>query len=128
VLAAADAYQAMREPRPYRDARSAEDAARELRADVRAGRLDDAAVDAVLRAAGHRVGRRRDGPAGLTPREVEVLGLLARGMSNKQIAERLVITPKTAANHVEHIYTKIGASNRAAAGLFATQHGLLPEL
>jgi HD-GYP domain-containing protein (c-di-GMP phosphodiesterase class II) len=128
ILAAADAYQAMREPRPYRDARSAEDAARELRADVRAGRLDDAAVDAVLRAAGHRVGRRRDGPAGLTPREVEVLGLLARGMSNKQIAERLVITPKTAANHVEHIYTKIGASNRAAAGLFATQHGLLPEL
>jgi DNA-binding NarL/FixJ family response regulator len=50
-----------------------------------------------------------------------------RGMSNKQIAERLVITPKTAGNHVEHIYAKIDASNRAAAALFAVQHGLLPE-
>jgi HD-GYP domain-containing protein (c-di-GMP phosphodiesterase class II) len=127
ILAAADAYQAMREPRPYREPRSDEEAARELRADVRAGRLDDAAVDAVLRAAGHRVGRRRDGPAGLTAREVEVLGLLARGLSSKQIAARLVISPKTAANHVEHIYTKIGASNRAAASLFAMQHGLLHE-
>lgn len=56
-----------------------------------------------------------------------MLILLARGMSNKQIAERLVITPKTAGNHVEHIYAKIDASNRAAAALFAVQHGLLPE-
>jgi HD-GYP domain-containing protein (c-di-GMP phosphodiesterase class II) len=127
ILAAADAYQAMREPRPYRDARTADDAARELRSDVRAGRLDGPAVDAVLRAAGHRVGRRRDGPAGLTAREVEVLCLLARGMSNKQIAAELVITPKTAGNHVEHIYTKIGATGRAGASLFAMQHGLLPE-
>ncbi|HEX4530667.1 MAG TPA: HD domain-containing phosphohydrolase [Acidimicrobiia bacterium] len=127
ILAAADAYQAMREPRPYRDARTAEDAAGELRGDVRAGRLDATVVDAVLRAAGHRVGRRRDGPAGLTAREVEVLRLLARGMSNKQIAAELVITPKTAGNHVEHIYTKIGATSRAAASLFAMQHGLLPD-
>ena len=91
------------------------------------GRLDADAVDAVLAAAGHRRPRRREGPAGLTAREVEVLRLLARGLSNKQIAERLVISPKTAGNHVEHIYTKIGASNRAMAGLFAVQHGLLPE-
>jgi HD-GYP domain-containing protein (c-di-GMP phosphodiesterase class II) len=127
ILAAADAYQSMREPRPYRDARTADDAARELHDEVRAGRLDAAAVDGVLRAAGHRVGRRRDGPAGLTAREVEVLRLLARGMSNKQIATQLVITPKTAANHVEHIYTKIGASSRTTASLFAMQHGLLPD-
>ena len=52
---------------------------------------------------------------------------LARGLSNKEIAERLVITPKTASNHIEHIYTKIGVSNRAGAALFATKHGLLPE-
>jgi DNA-binding NarL/FixJ family response regulator len=58
---------------------------------------------------------------------VEVLRLLARGLSNKQIAERLVISPKTVGNHAEHIYTKTGASTRAAAGLFAMQHGLLPE-
>jgi DNA-binding NarL/FixJ family response regulator len=81
----------------------------------------------VLGAAGHRVPRRREGPAGLTPREVEVLRLLARGLSNKEIAERLVISPKTVGNHAEHIYSKINASTRAAAGLFAMQHGLLPE-
>ena len=81
----------------------------------------------MLGAAGHRVPRRREGPAGLTPREVEVLRLLARGLSNKEIAERLVISPKTVANHAEHIYAKIDASTRAAAGLFAMQHGLLPE-
>ena len=94
---------------------------------MQAGRLDADAVEAVLGAAGHRVARRREGPAGLTAREVEVLRLLARGLSNKEIAARLVISPKTVGNHVEHIYTKIDASSRAAAGLFAMQHGLLPE-
>ena len=127
LLGAADAYQAMREPRPHRPALEAERAAAELRAHVRTGRLDADAVNAVLGAAGHRVPRRREGPAGLTPREVEVLRLLARGFSNKEIAARLVISPKTARNHVEHIYAKIHASNRAAAGLFAMQHGLLPD-
>jgi DNA-binding CsgD family transcriptional regulator len=66
-------------------------------------------------------------PAGLTPREVEILGLLARGLSNKEIAARLVVSPKTVGKHVEHIYIKIDTSTRAAAGLFATQHGLLAE-
>ena len=56
-----------------------------------------------------------------------MLQLLARGLSNKEIAERLVISPKTVANHVEHIYAKIDASTRATASLFAMQHGLLPE-
>ena len=127
ILGAADAYQAMREPRRHRPARSDDEAAAELRADVKAGRRDGESVEAVLGAAGHRVPRRHGGPAGLTQREVEVLRLLARGLSNKQIAERLVISPKTVGNHAEHIYTKTGASTRAAAGLFAMQHGLLPE-
>jgi HD-GYP domain-containing protein (c-di-GMP phosphodiesterase class II) len=127
ILAAADAYQAMREPRPYRPARAPDAAAAELRADVRAGRLDAEAVEAVLAAAGHRVPRRREGPEGLTPREIEVLRLLARGLANKEIAARLVIAPKTVGNHVEHIYAKIGASTRAQASLFAMQHGLLAE-
>jgi HD-GYP domain-containing protein (c-di-GMP phosphodiesterase class II) len=127
ILGAADAYQAMREPRPHRAALTAEEAAAQLRADVKAGRLDADAVEAVLGAAGHRVPRRREGPAGLTQREVEVLRLLARGLSNKEIAKTLVISPKTVGNHVEHIYAKIGASSRAAASLFAMQHGLLPE-
>ena len=127
VLGAADAYQSMREPRPHRPARPAGEAAAKMQAAVRAGRLDGAAVDAVLEAAGHRLPRRREAPSGLTAREIEVLILLARGMSNKQIAERLVITPKTAGNHVQHIYAKIDSSNRAAAAMFAVQHGLLPE-
>ena len=127
ILAVADAYQAMREPRPHRAARTAEEAAAELLAEVKAGRYDADAVAAVLGAAGHRVARRREGPAGLTPREVEVLRLLARGLSNKEIAARLVISPKTVSNHAEHIYAKINAPTRTAASLFAMQHGLLPE-
>jgi HD-GYP domain-containing protein (c-di-GMP phosphodiesterase class II) len=127
LLSAADAYQAMREPRPQRPALGAEEAAAELRAEVKAGRLDADAAEAVLGAAGHPVPRRREGPAGLTPREVEVLRLVARGLSNKEIATRLVVSPKTVGKHVEHIYAKIDASNRAAAGLFAMQHGVLPE-
>jgi HD-GYP domain-containing protein (c-di-GMP phosphodiesterase class II) len=126
VLAAADVYTSMREPRPHRPARPAGEAVAEMHAEVRAGRLDGAAADAVLEAAGHRQPRRRQAIASLTAREVEVLILLARGMSNKQIAEQLVVTPKTAGNHVEHIYAKIGASSRTAAAMFAVQHGLLP--
>jgi HD-GYP domain-containing protein (c-di-GMP phosphodiesterase class II) len=123
VLEAANAYQAMREPRPHREALSADRAASELRS----GGFDRDAVEAVLAAAGHRVARRREGPAGLTPREVEVLRLLARGLSNKEIAQRLSISPKTVGNHAEHIYAKIDAQSRAAAAFFAMQQGLLPE-
>jgi DNA-binding NarL/FixJ family response regulator len=117
----------MREPRPHRAERAPEQAAALLRAEARAGRLDPGVVEAVLGASGHRVTRRREGPAGLTAREVDVLRLLARGLSNKEIAQRLFITPKTAGNHIEHIYAKIGASTRATASLFALRHGLLPE-
>jgi len=125
VLAAVDAYQSMREVRPYRPAFSDDKAAAELRGDVRAGKLDSDAVDAVLAAAGHDVARRRDWPAGLTTREIDVLRLLARGLSSKEIATQLVISPKTARNHVEHIYAKIDTSSRVGASLFATEHGLL---
>jgi HD-GYP domain-containing protein (c-di-GMP phosphodiesterase class II) len=123
VLAAANAYQAMREPRPQREALAPAHAAEELRR----GPFDPEAVEAVLAAAGHRVARRREGPAGLTPREVEVLRLLARGLSNKEIAQRLSISPKTVSNHAEHIYAKIDAQSRSAAAFFAMQQGLLPE-
>jgi HD-GYP domain-containing protein (c-di-GMP phosphodiesterase class II) len=127
ILGAADAYQAMREPRPYRGALSGVDAAAELRAEAVAGRLSGDVVEAVLSAAGHPSLRRRDRPANLTDREVDVLRLVARGLSSRQIADRLVISPKTARNHIEHIYAKIGASSRATASLFAMRNGLLPD-
>ena len=128
LLAAAHLYQSLREPRPQRDPLTGTAAAAHLRAEARAGRLDGPAVEAVLSAAGHRRHRRVAGLAGLTPREVDVLALLARGHTNKEVADKLVISRKTVANHVEHIYTKIGVSNRTAAALFATKHGLLaPE-
>ncbi len=117
----------MRERRPHRPAHLPDEAARLLRNEVRSGRLDGDAVEAVLDAAGHRVRRRREGPAGLTAREVEVLRLVAQGHSTKQIAAALAMSPKTAGNHIEHIYTKIDATNRVTASLFALQHGLLPE-
>jgi HD-GYP domain-containing protein (c-di-GMP phosphodiesterase class II) len=125
LLAAADSYHAMSEPRPYREALPPDQIATELSAGVRAGRLDGDAVTAVLAAAGRRTTRRRAWPGGLTSREVEVLALLARGHSNRQIAHQLVITPKTAANHIAHVYTKIDVSSRAAATLFASRHGLV---
>ena len=125
LLAAADVYHAMTEPRAHRPARPESEAAGELRLEARAGRLDGDAVNSVLKAAGHRVTARREWPAGLTAREVEVLGLLARGYSSREIAERLVLTPKTVSNHIEHIYLKIDVSSRASATHFAMQHGLV---
>ena len=127
VLAAADVYHAMTAARPHRPALTAAEAAVALRAQVASSRLDGAAVDAVLRAAGHRVRRRREWPAGLTPREVEIVRLLARGLTARAIADRLGISPKTAGSHIEHIYLKTGASNRAQLSLFAMKYGLMSE-
>jgi HD-GYP domain-containing protein (c-di-GMP phosphodiesterase class II) len=125
LLAAADVYHAMTEPRPYRSALEADRASADLRAEAKAGRLDGEAVNAVLAAAGHRAPARREWPGGLTAREVEELALLARGHSNRQNAQRLTVAPKTVSNHVEHIYSKIAVSSRATATLYATQHGLV---
>ncbi len=127
VLAAADFYHSRTEPRPHRPASTPAEAAAQLRAEARAGRIDGDAGAAVLSAAGHRATRRPARAAGLTSREVEVLRLLARGLSNKEIAERLVISRKTASHHVEHIYAKTGTSNRALASLFAAKHGLIGD-
>lgn len=65
------------------------------------------------------------GPDGLTDREVEVLRLLAAGLSNRAIGERLYISTNTAANHVRSILTKTGAANRTQAAMYAADHQLL---
>jgi HD-GYP domain-containing protein (c-di-GMP phosphodiesterase class II) len=125
VIAAADCYQAMTSDRPHRAAMSSDEAAAELRAMASAGTLDGEAVERVLAAGGHRRAARPAQPAGLTAREVEVLRLVALGLTTRAIADRLVISAKTADHHVQHIYTKIGVSTRGAAALFAIEHGLL---
>jgi len=125
ILAAADCYQAMTSTRPHREPHSPDAAAAELRSLALAGELCGEAVERVLAAAGHRRAARAALPAGLTGREVEVLGLLALGLTTRAIADRLVISPKTADHHVQHIYGKIGVSTRGAAALFAAEHGLL---
>lgn len=126
ILAAADVYQAMTEPRPHRPALAPDAAAAQLRREVRGGRLDGDAVEGVLAAAGHSTrSAQRTLVAGLSAREVEVLRLIARGHSTRQIAARLTIAPKTADNHIQHIYNKIGVSTRAGAALFAVENDLL---
>ena len=124
LLAAADAYHAMTEPRPHRDALTPGRAADALAGEVRDGRLDADAAGAVIEAAGQHVPR-LERPAGLTEREAEVLGLLARGLQTKQIARTLGIAVKTADRHIQNAYGKAGVSTRAAATLFAMEHGLV---
>jgi DNA-binding NarL/FixJ family response regulator len=118
----------LRQPRSYRPARSPDEAARALRDAARAGHVDADATEAVLAAAGHAARKRRSLPAGLTAREVEVLRLAALGRSNREISRALLITEKTTAHHIQHVYDKIGVSTRGAAALFAVQHGLLPDV
>ncbi len=125
LLACADAYVAMTSARPHRPAMAAAAAAAELRADARAGGLCREATEAVLEAAGHRRERREAAPCGLTAREVEVLGLLARGLTNKQIAAELVVSARTVGHHVAHVYDKIDRRTRAGAAMFALEHRLI---
>ena len=125
VLAAADAYRSLVEGRPHRPSVPTVRAANQLRADVRAGRLDADAVGAVLESAGHRAGTLRGRDGDLTSRQVEVLRLLAAGLSNRQIALRLGISSRTAEHHVQDCYVRIGVSTRAGAALYAMEHGLL---
>jgi DNA-binding NarL/FixJ family response regulator len=125
VLAAADVLAALTARRAHRDALDAEAAAAALTGEAAAGRLDGDAVAGVLAAAGRPVRRRRPRPAGLTDRQLQVLRLVAQGLSNREIARRLVVSPRTAERHVQDIYARIGVSSRAGAALYGMQHDLL---
>ena len=129
ILAAAEAYQTAREDRPHRPALSAEAAAARLRTLVHAGKLCADGAGAVLTAAGQASRRAQapSAPAGLTARELEVLGLIAAGHTAKETARLLAIAPKTADNHIQNLYSKIGVSTRAGAALFALERGLVHQ-
>jgi HD-GYP domain-containing protein (c-di-GMP phosphodiesterase class II) len=124
LLAAADAYHAMTEPRPHRSALPPERAAEALAEEASAGRLDPDAVKAVVEAAGYTPPR-LERPAGLTEREAEVVAMLARGLQTKEVARALGISAKTADRHIQNAYRKLGVSSRAAATVFAMEHGLV---
>jgi len=126
VLAAAEVYATVREERPQRPALDGEAAASMVRTWIREGRFCQDAAEAVLTVAG-QPSRRNITPrlAGMTPREIEVLRLIARGGTLKDAAETLGISPKTADNHIQSIYSKIGVTTRAGAALFAVENGLL---
>jgi HD-GYP domain-containing protein (c-di-GMP phosphodiesterase class II) len=129
VLAVADMYQAMRETRPHRRAISREEIATTLEAEADKGRLDRSAVRAVLAAAGQRIERgrvRRSAyPGGLTDREVEVLRLVARGLTDKQVGAKLEISARMVGSHLAGAYEKIGVTTRAGAAMFAMRNGIV---
>jgi HD-GYP domain-containing protein (c-di-GMP phosphodiesterase class II) len=126
ILATVNTFCAWTELRPHRSTRSIELAAEDLKREARAGRFDGEVVNAVLMAAGQRAPSvKKEVVAGLSEREVEVLRLLARGHTMKQIAAELTISFKTVDRHIQNIYTKINVSTRAAATLFAMENNLL---
>ncbi len=128
VLAAADCYSTMLEQRPHRPA---------ARPQGRSSRPARLGPRGQARRRGGRSGppRRRPPGAGTArppgradqSRRSRCSGCSTLGLSNRAIAERLTISHKTAGSHIEHIYAKTGANNRATAGLFAMQHGLMSD-
>lgn len=126
LLAAADAYRSTLETSPGGPSLAADAARGHLRGAARTGTLDADAVAAVLEAAGHPPDRMVR-PSGLTRREEQTLALLAQGCATKQIGRVLGVTPKTADHYVQQVYAKIGVSTRAAAAVYAMQHGLATD-
>jgi HD-GYP domain-containing protein (c-di-GMP phosphodiesterase class II)/DNA-binding CsgD family transcriptional regulator len=125
ILAAADVFAALTEPRPHRQAHARDRAAALLVDEGRAGRLDARAVAAVVEGAG-LPRPRAELPAGLTEREVEVLRLAARGLGNREIGELLGISGRTVGHHLAHVYDRTGRRTRAGVAVFAMEHGLVP--
>jgi HD-GYP domain-containing protein (c-di-GMP phosphodiesterase class II) len=130
VLAATEVYVGMTTERADRPAFSAENVAAELSRLASSGVLEPRAIRAVLVAAGHGepaapTVRRAKHAGGLSRREVDVLRLAAKGLTTREIGERLFISAKTADHHIQHVYVKIGVSTRAAAALWAMQNAVV---
>ena len=121
VLAAADIYQALVSDRPHRPAHPPAQAARTLVAEPGPGPPSGRGGPGGRRPPPDQAGRL----PGLTGREVEVLRLLVRGRSERQIAAELFIAASTVHTHITHLYDKAGVSTRASAAVFAMEHGLI---
>lgn len=130
VIAVADRFDELSHAAPDHPALEPELTIERLRDDARGGLWPQA-----VQALAHELGagatapaasrRTSHQPAGLTDREVEILRMLARGMSRRDVAQALVVSEHTVRHHLEHIYTKIGVGTRVAATLFAVEHDLL---
>jgi DNA-binding NarL/FixJ family response regulator len=105
------------------EAREYAERASEILARWRGWRVEE--LDAVRRRLG--LGGELTGPGSLTPREREVVGLLAAGLTNSQLADRLYISPRTAAVHVSNILAKLGMSSRTEVATWAVREGLTPH-
>lgn len=128
ILAVADRFDAITHDTPEGPALTTDEAVASLRSE--AGTAFAAEIVEALAAVFDTTGVARQRPpatavGGLTPREVQVLRLIATGQNRKQVATALVVSEGTVRSHLEHIYSKIGVSNRAGATLFAMEHGLL---
>lgn len=129
VLAAADAYRSMREARPHRVPFTREETALRMRAEARAGRLDDRAAEAVLAAAAApstaSSAQPVNGAASLSSDELAVLRLLVRGMRPREIARELMVAQRKVERRVRSVYAKTNTSGRATASLYAMSHDLV---
>jgi HD-GYP domain-containing protein (c-di-GMP phosphodiesterase class II) len=125
LLAAADVFHALTEERPHRPAKTLDEATKVLRDMTQAGALCPDAVAAVLAARGQADRPTPKHSSGLTERELEVLRLVARGKTNKEVAVALDISTKTAGRHLENIFQKIAVTTRAGATMWAMQKGIV---
>jgi len=129
IIAVADAFDELTHETPDHAASDLESALESLRGEAGLGLWPDAvrALAQELGASVPAVPRRKSAtqPAGLTEREIEILRMLARGLSRRQIAQAAVLSEHTVRHHLEHIYSKIGVGTRVAAALFAAEHELI---
>ncbi|MDX6235178.1 MAG: hypothetical protein QOH68_4345 [Nocardioidaceae bacterium] len=124
LLAAADTWRTLGEDRPHRGALAPDEAARVISGLP----LDRDAVRAVLDAADAPRASFPPLPVNLTERELQVLRLLSNGLTKRQIADQLFVSPATVHTHTVHIYAKCDVSTRAALAMFAMRHGLTASL
>jgi DNA-binding NarL/FixJ family response regulator len=130
IIAVADRFDELSHDQPDHPALELDEVVRVMREEV-GPRLAADAFQALIEELGgvsqrsrQRV-RQQEWPAGLTDREVEVLRLVAKGLNRREAAKALFVSEGTIRSHLEHIYGKIGISNRSAATLFSMEHGLL---